>query len=128
MKKFIFFSVIVLLIFATVGCGDKDKIKEDCECEYTAPNRLEDKYIDNESGTIKKLSSPYSEELLFAIVLDDPREVPLFPCNLPKEYKKEGIKVKVTGIRKDCSAQSKPNIKIAPFFKLNITSIKLNTK
>jgi hypothetical protein len=57
----------------------------------------------------------------------------LFPCNaIPREYRIEGLSVKISGEVYDCleSGCSAPNIRIAPFnvFRLKSIQIKLDKK
>ncbi len=136
MKKFIFFSAVALLALVILGCDDNTETSkkeysvseydisiEDCETDKPIYETLY-----NEPATIKY----HNKHEIFVIILNNPKKNhPLFPCgnSLPKEYRKEGLKVKVSGIYRNCAPDiTDPNIKIAPFFKLNITSIKLNTK
>ncbi len=127
MKKLIVFSVLALLVFETVGCEKKEEEKKtpkekyfDCETEKSIY-----KTLNNESVFVK-----YSEHYkVFVIMFNDPTQTAprlLVPCgnSLPKEYQIEGLKVKVSGVCRNCTPIGTPNMRIAPLFKINISSIK----
>ncbi len=123
LAKFLPVILALFLCVGSVGCDDKEEAPKgkyfDCE-----NNRPVLETLENEPVTIK-----YSEIYeVFVIMFNDPKQtvpVPFVPCgdSLPKEYQIEGLKVKVSGVCRDCSF-SAPNIKTAPLYKVNISSIK----
>ncbi len=128
MKKLIYLSAIALLIFATVGCEDKTETPKEkyFDCQIYRPIY---KILHEEPVFIK-----YSEHYgVFVIMIDDPNQktpTPLVPCgnSLPKEYQIDGLKVKVSGVCRNCTSKGAPNIRMSFLYKINIKSIKLNTK
>ncbi len=126
MKKIILFSVIALFLSAMGGCEKDEKKKKtvyeyyDCETDRPIYETLESELATIQYG--------YNDKKMFVIILDNSNNKwPLFPCgnSLPKEYQKVGLKVKVSGVCRNCTPfTNNPTIKIAPLFKINITSIK----
>ncbi len=124
MKKILLFGVIGLLISVMGGC-EKDEEKTvneyyDCETDRPIYKTLEAEPVIIEYSEFYKV---------FVIMLDDPTQItptPVVPCgnSLPKEYQKEGLKVKVSGVCRNCTPVGAPNIRTSFLFKINITSIK----
>ncbi len=119
------FLIALLLSVGIWGCEDKEETPKDryYDCETEKPIY---KTLENEPATVQ-CGSFFSQKKTFVIMLENPKSpFPLYPCgnSLPKEYQAEGLKVKVSGICRECSPEPEPNEKIPPFFKINISSIK----
>lgn len=115
-------TMILLLIF---GCKEEEPQMQTA-CEKSCENEQVIESIHNGEYKVSKIENlPFQLVPLSAINKGktEPDEI-LVPCNLPKEFQKEGLVVLVSGNKKNCcNLLTLPNYRVSWGCKFEISSI-----